>query len=155
MRVKTQADDFHLVPLQCVIKLTRVCVPNLSLTIEGSRDDLVTVGVVERHRVNDVRVVVETEELLSRVSVPYFARAIVASSDKLVTALVKRAICQWEQMGSEHFEKTEALLLVFLLLFDQFFDELLELWFASLRNERFLKQNLVDKAINIRPIYQI
>ena len=55
-------------------------------------------------------------------------------------------------MSSEHFEKTESLLLIFLLLLDQFFDKLFELGFASFRDERLLEKNLVDESINISPI---
>ena len=55
-------------------------------------------------------------------------------------------------MSSEHFEKTEALLLIFLLLLDQFFNKLLELGFASFRDERLLEKNLVDESINVSPI---
>ena len=54
-------------------------------------------------------------------------------------------------MGSQHLEKTEALLLVLLLLLNQLLDELLELGLAGLRDKRFLQQYLVNQAINIRP----
>ena len=126
-----------------------VSVPNLRLSIEGTGHDFVAVGVVERHCVDDVGVVVEREQLLSRVRVPDLARAIVATSDELVTAFVKRAICQRQQMGSQHFEQTEALLLVLLLLLDQLLDKLLELGFARLGDQWLLEQYLVDQAINV------
>ena len=52
-------------------------------------------------------------------------------------------------MGSQHFEQTEALLLVLLLLLDQLLDKLLELWFARLGDQWLLEQYLVDQAINV------
>ena len=129
-----------------------VCIPNLRLPIEGAGHDFVAVGVVERHCVDDVGVVVEREQLLPRVRIPDLARAIVAPSDELVTAFVKRAICQRQKMGSQHFEKTEALLLILLLLLDQLLDKLLELRFARLGDQWLLKQYLVDQAINVSSI---
>ena len=89
---------------------------------------------------------------MSRVRIPDLARAIVAASDELVTAFVKRAICQRKKMGSQHFEQTEALLLILLLLLDQLLDKLLELRFARLRDQRLLKQYLVNQAINVSSI---
>lgn len=53
-------------------------------------------------------------------------------------------------MSSEHLEKTEALLLVFLLFFNQLFDELLQLRLAGFRNQRLLKKDLVNKPVNVR-----
>ena len=132
MRVERQANDLHFMTLQCVIKLTCVCVPNLSLSIEGACHDLVSVWIVERHSVNNIGMVVKRKQLLSRVRIPDFARAVIASSDELVSAFVKRAICQRQKMGSQHFKQTEALLLVFLLLLNQFLDKLFELRFARL-----------------------
>jgi len=41
-------------------------------------------------------------------------------------------------MCSQNFEKAEALLLVFLLLLNEFFDELLKLGLAGFRNEGLL-----------------
>ena len=55
-------------------------------------------------------------------------------------------------MGPQHFEQTEALLLILLLLLDQLLDKLLELRFARLRDQRLLKQYLVDQAINVSSI---
>ena len=104
--------------LQCVIKLPCVRVPNLSLSIEGACHDLIAVRIVERHSVNDVRVLVQGKKLLTRIRVPYFARAIVAARDELAAVFVKRAVGQREQMGAEDLEEAEALLLVFELLFD-------------------------------------
>jgi hypothetical protein len=38
-------------------------------------------------------------------------------------------------MRSQHFEKTEALILVLLLLLDQLFNQLFQLWLAGLRDQ--------------------
>ena len=55
-------------------------------------------------------------------------------------------------MGSQHFEQTEALLLILLLLLDQLLDKLFELRFARLGDQWLLKQYLVDQAINVSSI---
>jgi len=54
-------------------------------------------------------------------------------------------------MRSEHFEQGEALLLVFLLLRDQGLNKFLQLGLLRLRYQRFLEQNLIDQAVNVRP----
>ena len=55
-------------------------------------------------------------------------------------------------MRSENFEKTEALVLVLLLLFNQLFNQLLQLGLASFGDQRLFKQNLVNQSINVRPV---
>jgi len=59
MWIERQADDLHLVSLERVVQLTSVCIPDLRLAIEGTCDDLVTVRVVEGHRIHYIRVVVQ------------------------------------------------------------------------------------------------
>ena len=93
--------------------------------------------------------VVEGEQLLARVSIPHLAGSIVATSDELVAAFVERAICQRQEMSSQHFKEAEALLLVLLLLLYQLLDELLELRLASLGDQWLLQKDLVDKSVNI------
>ena len=115
-----------------MISLTSVRIPNLRLAIERTGDNLVAVRIVERHRVNDVRVLVQGKKLLTRICVPYFARAIVAARDELASIFVERAVGQREQMGAEDLEEAEALLLILELLFDQLLDQFLQLGLASL-----------------------
>ena len=115
-----------------MVSLTSVRIPNLRLAIERTGDNLVSVRIVERHRVNDVRVLVQGKKLLTRICVPYFARAIVAARDELASIFVERAVGQREQMGAEDLEEAEALLLILKLLFDQLLNKLLELGLASL-----------------------
>ena len=115
-----------------MVSLTSVRIPDLRLAIERTGDNLVAVRIVERHRVNDVRVLVQGKKLLTRICVPYFARAIVAARDELASIFVERAVGQREQMGAEDLEEAEALLLILELLFDQLLDQLLELGLASL-----------------------
>ena len=115
-----------------MVSLTSVRIPNLRLAIERTGDNLVAVRIVERHRVNDVRVLVQGKKLLTRIRVPYFASAIVAARDELASIFVERAVGQREQMGAEDLEEAEALLLILKLLFDQLLDQLLELGLASL-----------------------
>ena len=76
---------------------------------------------------------------MAGVGIPYFAGAIVAACDELAAAFIEGAICEREQVSSQNFEKTEALLLIFPLLLDQFLDKLLELGFTSFRDERLLE----------------
>jgi hypothetical protein len=93
--------------------------------------------------------VVEGEQLLARVSIPHLAGSIVATSDELVAAFVERAICQRQEMSSQHFKEAEALLLVLLLFLYQIIDELLELWIARLGDQWLLLYDLVVKSVNI------
>ena len=52
-------------------------------------------------------------------------------------------------MSSEDFEQTELLLLIFLLLFDEFLNELLQLGLTGLRDQRLLEQDLINKSVDI------
>ena len=115
-----------------MVSLTSVRVPYLRLAIKGTGDNLVSVRIVERHRVDDIRVLVQGKELLTRIRVPYFARAIVATRDELASIFVERTVGQWEQMGAEDLEEAEALLLILELLLNQLLDKLLELGLARL-----------------------
>ena len=72
---------------------------------------------------------------MAGVGIPHFARAIVAASDELAAAFIEGAICEREQVSSQNFEKTEALVLVFLLLFNQLFNQFLQLRLASFRDQ--------------------
>lgn len=47
-------------------------------------------------------------------------------------------------MSSQHLEKTELLLLVLLLLFDQFLNELFKLRLSGLRDKGLFQKNLID-----------
>ncbi len=89
-------------------------------------------GVVEGHCVNDICVFVKGEQFLTCVSVPDFASAVVASRDELTAIFVKRTVSKRQQVCAQYLKQAEALLLVFHLLFNQFFDEFLELRLAGL-----------------------
>ena len=89
-------------------------------------------GVVEGHSVDDVCVLVERKELLARVGVPNLACSVIGASDEFATILVECAVCQWEQVSTKHFLKTESLLLILLLFFNQFFYQFLQLGLARL-----------------------
>jgi hypothetical protein len=132
-----------------VVTLACGRVPDLSFAIERAGDDLVAEWVIEGHSIHDISVFIEREQLLSRVGVPNFARAIVATSDKLASILVERTVGQGKQMSSQHLEKTELLLLVLLLFFDQFLNELFKLRLAGLRDKGLFEKNLVNQAIDI------
>ena len=95
---------------------------------------------------------VERSQLLSGLCVPHFAGAIVGSSDELTSVFVEGAVSQREQVSAKYFEKTEALLLVLLLLLNKLFDEFLKLGLAGFRDEWLLKKDLVDQAINVSSI---
>ena len=95
-----------------MISLSSVRVPDLRLAIERTGDNLVAVGVIERHRVDDIRVLIQRQKLLTRIRVPHFARAIVAARDEFASIFVERAVSQREQMGAENLEEAETLLLI-------------------------------------------
>ena len=69
MWVEREANNFHLVPLQSVVSLPSICVPNLGLSIEGTRDNFISkrmlfilseyylpVRIVKSHRIHDIGV---------------------------------------------------------------------------------------------------
>lgn len=64
-------------PLQCVIQLTSLCVPNLGFLVKATSDNFVSERVVEGHGVNDIAMVIKGKKLFSCHCVPDFARAIV------------------------------------------------------------------------------
>ena len=76
-----------------MVALTGVCIPNLGFAIERAGDDFVAVWIVESHRVDNICMLIEREELLARVSVPNLASSIIATSDESAAALVEGAIC--------------------------------------------------------------
>ena len=110
------------------------------------------VGVVEGHRVDDVRVLVEGKQFLARVRVPDLARAVVAARDELAAALVEGAVRERQKVRSKDLEKSELLHLVFLLFLDELFDEFFELGLAGFRDEWLFEQNLVNKAVDVRSV---
>ena len=87
---------------------------------------------------------VERKQLLARVCVPDLASAVVATCDEPRAAFVEGAVGQRKQVSSQHLEEPEALHLILLLLFDELLNQFLELRFTGLRDQWFLKQNLVD-----------
>ena len=101
-----------------MVALTRIRVPNHGSPIERTGDDFVAVGIIERHRIDDIGVTIERKELFSRFGVPYFAGAIITSRNESVARFVEGTIGQGKQMGFERFEKPKSLLLVFLLFID-------------------------------------
>ena len=74
--------------------------------------------VVEGHCVYDVGVLIEGEQFLTWVCVPYFTSAVVAACDKLATIFIERTVGQGQQVRAQYFKQAEALLLVFHLLFN-------------------------------------
>jgi hypothetical protein len=49
-------------------------------------------GVIERHAIDNIIMLVEGEQLLARVGIPNFTSSIVGASDELVSALVKGTV---------------------------------------------------------------
>ena len=78
----------RMVPLPCIR------IPDFSLAIEGARHDFVTVGVVEGHRIDDISVFIERQELLPGVRIPDLACTIVAAGNEPATALIESAVGQ-------------------------------------------------------------
>jgi hypothetical protein len=56
--------------------------------------------IIKRHTIYYIAVLIETEKFLTCVSIPNFARPIVATSDKSITRFVECAISKREQMSS-------------------------------------------------------
>ena len=96
MRIESQADDLLPVALQRVAHLARDTVPDFCGLVEAARHNQISEGVVERHRVDDVLVLLETQQLTAALGVPDLARPVVAARDKFVSRLVERAIRQWQ-----------------------------------------------------------
>ena len=123
-------------------------VPDFCRLVEAARHNQITEGVVERHRVNDVFVLLETQQFAATFRVPDLARPIVAARDKFVSRLVECAIRQRQQVRPKHRKQLELLLPILHLLLDEAydmsdvalltFDQLLQLRLARLVNQRFL-----------------
>ena len=134
---------------QSMVPLAGGRVPDFSFSVEGSGHDFVAVGVVKSHRVHDVGVLIEGEQLLTGDGVPDLAGSVVGACDEFVSRLVECAIGQRKQMGSQDLVESELLLLVFLLLFDQLLNELLQLRLAGLGDQGLLEQDLIDESVDI------
>ena len=109
-------------------------------------------GVIEGHSVDYISVLIQGEQFLARIRIPDFASTIIAACNKLASTFVEGAICKWQQMRSQHFEETKALLHIFLLFFNKFFDQLFQLWLASFRNEGLFEQDLINKSIDVSSV---
>ena len=113
--------------LESVISLTSICIPNLSLFVEGPSDNFISEGIVKSHGVHDIIVFVKTQEFFTSVGVPHLASSVVRSSNKFISTLVEGAVGKREQMGAQYFEKSELLLLIFKLLVNEFLNKTFEL----------------------------
>lgn len=74
---------------------------------EGSRNDLVTVGVIEGDRVYDVPMAFKREQLITGDRVPDLASAVITASDELVARLVEGAVRQRQDVSAEDLEQEE------------------------------------------------
>lgn len=77
MGIEGKADDLHFVTFQSVISLTGLSVPDLGFSVERPGHDLVAVRVVKGHGIDNVGVLVEREQLVAGVGVPYLAGSVV------------------------------------------------------------------------------
>ena len=132
--VERETNDLHGVALERMVSLASICVPNLGFLVKAARHNFVAERIVKRHRVHNISVLVEREELLSCHRVPDFAGAIVGPSDELVSRLVKRTVSEGEQMSAQNFEESKLRLIILHLLFDQLLNQLTKCGSFSLRN---------------------
>ena len=148
VRIKGQANDLLPMALERVHHIASVTVPNFCRLVEATRHDQITEGVVERHRVNDVFMLLETQQFTTALGVPHLTCPIVAARDKFVSRLVECAIRQRQQVRPKHRKQLELLLPILHLLLDEAYDsldtailtldQLLQLRLARLVNQRFL-----------------
>ena len=98
-----------------MVALSGFSVPNFSFLVEGAGHNFVAKdlnemvkeklenfwifesghlpeGVIKRHAIDDIVMLVEREKLFTRVGIPNFTSAIVGASDELVSALVKGTV---------------------------------------------------------------
>ena len=85
---------------------------------EGTRNDLVSVGIIECDGVHDVSVAFQGQQFVTSNCVPYFASTIITASNELVAGLVECAIRQWQDVCSQDLEQEEVPSLDTLLLLD-------------------------------------
>ena len=159
VRIEGQTNDLLAMAFKRVAHLASDTIPNFCRLVEAARHDQITEGVVERHRVNDVFVLLKTQQFAATLGVPDLACPIVAARDKFVSRLVECAIRQRQQVRPQHRKQLELLLPILHLLLDEAynmsdavvltFDQLLQLRFARLVNERLLQQYLVDQSVHI------
>lgn len=119
VRVEGEAHDLRGVAAVGVVQLTGLGIPQLARLVERAGNDLITIGIVERDRVNDVPVSLERVQFVSGDCVPDLARAIVTTRNKLISRLVECAVGQGEDVRPEDLEQEEVTRLVALQLLDK------------------------------------
>ena len=77
-----------------------VTILSLQQKYELRQNDYLPVGIVKGHGIHNVGVLVQGEQFLTGISVPYLACPIVWSCDEFVARLVECTICQWKQVSS-------------------------------------------------------
>jgi len=65
-----------------MIALTSLGIPNFSSLVKRTGHNFVSKWIIKRHTIYYIAVLIETEKFLTCVSIPNFARTIVATSDK-------------------------------------------------------------------------
>ena len=85
----------------------------------------------------------------SCLSVPYFARSVIASSDKLISILVERTVGEREHMTFKSTKELELLLFLFINLCDQLDDHRADLRTPCFSYQRLLLYNFVDELIDV------
>jgi len=104
MGVKGEANNLHLMAFKRVVALASLSIPYLGLLVERAGHNFIAVRIIESHAVDNIGVLVETEQLLARVGVPNLASTIVAACNELVAILVKCTISEGQQMRSQNFK---------------------------------------------------
>lgn len=113
LRIECQTDNFGRVSTEGMIQLSRFRIPKLACLIEGSgyyfiatykiqQDQRIhwtackdlPVRIIECDGVDNIFMPFQREQLVTALSIPYFTCSIIASRYKLITRLVKRAICK-------------------------------------------------------------
>ena len=100
MWVEAEAYNLLAMALQRISHLTCHRVPNLSCFIETSSHDEVAEWVIESHGINDILVLLETQQLCTSLGVPDTARPIVRASNEFITSLVEGTVGERQQVGS-------------------------------------------------------
>ena len=140
VRIEGKTNDLLAMTLERVAHLASDTIPNFCRLVEAARHDQITKGVVERHGINDVFMLLETQQFAATLGVPDLACPIVAARDEFVSRLVECAIRQRQQVRPQHRKQLELLLPVLHLLLDEAyntsdaivltFDQLLQLRLA-------------------------
>lgn len=106
-------------------------VPHPGNSIEASRGDLVSKGVIYGNGIDQIAMPVQRQEFLPTRGIPHSAASIKRTCDDLGARLVESATGEWQLMPSQNLVQREALGGLIRSLLNEFGDHLLQRVFGA------------------------